>query len=103
MYSRPTINGEEYAVAFTDDFSRESFVYLMKTKGAKEVYAAFQQMVATVKARGVNHGCFANIRTIITPADIQPKTVFRSDNDKAFVGKLGKYLSTRQVTQETHQ
>ena len=47
-------------------------------------------MVSTVKSRGIDHGSFGNIKTIVTPEDVKPKTISRSDNDKAFLGKLKK-------------
>ena len=81
-----TLFGESYYVIFIDDYSHYCSLYLLKTKGAEEVFNAFKAFEARLKN--------------VHDAKIRKIKIFRSDDDGAYYGKFTKYFRENGIKHE---
>ena len=81
-----TLFGESYYVIFIDDYSHYCSLYLLKTKGAEDVFNAFKAFEARLKN--------------VHDAKIRKIKIFRSDDDGAYYGKFTKYFRENGIKHE---
>ena len=81
-----TLFGESYYVIFVDDYSHYCCLYLLKTKGAEEVFNAFKAFEARLK----------NVHDV----RIRKIKIFRSDDDGAYYGNFTRYFRDNGIKHE---
>jgi hypothetical protein len=91
MKNSPTMFNEKYDIKFIDDCSREISIYLLKDRTGKSIFQAYKQYQNELQFK-YNLNDLGDFKHI--------KQIFRSDNEKGFLGELTKYFNKHSIKHE---